>query len=742
MRTPHFAALAALLGLGLVVAAYLTRLHLDLFYGAAVGEAICDFAGFSCSTVNAAPESEIFGIPQALLAIPTYLVALGLGAWSWRRQDRGAARLLGLIGLLTVAYSAWLAWLSATVIGAWCLFCILLYAVNLGFAAIGLLAGRGGRPGAGHLLVSAGATLVLGALAWGAYDQARSRLVAESAAAVLELAPATATATSASETRKLRLGTRREGVEIPSGVPVKGPASAPVRIVEYSDFQCPFCRRLQAGLRQLGEEYPQQVRVAYVHFPMNTDCNDTGLKKSMHPAACTAAVAASCAQQQDRFWEMHDWLFEHQAELGRPSYEAGASALGLDLARFRSCLDDPAMFAEVRRQAATGGPIGVGGTPTFFVNGRLMSGGQPIEVLRAVVEAELAGQEGALELEVAVGTELIGPVSGGPAVEVGGVAVDRYEASLDGGRALSRAGAPSARGLSWFEARDACAAAGRRLCTEAEWLAACTGAAPKDADGDGIYSNDEILGAKYGYGDLRRDGACADSRNPDDPGEVLSGNHPRCTTPAGLYDMVGGVKEWVGLSADTAAVKGGSYSSGESARCGYYRDDLAPETRDAATGFRCCEGPAEVPVATPGREVGKALGELELPLLDGGSLRTESLRGRPLILNFWASWCAPCKKELPMLAKLYEAHKASGLELVAVSVDTDEAALRAWLAAHALPFPIARDPGGRLLDSFTRRGVPTTLWIKRDGSIRLRTVGVPPGKEKRLEELVRELVEG
>jgi hypothetical protein len=97
-----------------------------------------------------------------------------------------------------------------------------------------------------------------------------------------------------------------------------------------------------------------------------------------------------------------------------------------------------------------------------------------------------------------------------------GRTIDAFEASLDGSKAVSRPGVEPARNVSWFEARDACEASGRRLCTEKEWLAACTGTAPVDEDRNGILSDDPILGRKYGYGEDRHAGACADSRAPDD----------------------------------------------------------------------------------------------------------------------------------------------------------------------------------------------------------------------------------
>jgi len=749
--------------LGLGVSVYLSHLHVELFYGSGVAESLCDLGnGFNCSAVNGSPESEIFGIPQSVLAVPAYVVAGVLGVAGGR--SRGSRYAIGLAGLalLAVLYSARLAWISATVIGAWCLFCMVLYAVNLALLGLGAW-GSGLRPAAlarelmalpARAPALVGGMVLAGGLAFGAtwlgYDHVRKGVAEEAAAAAVatpKTAPKTGEAQSGAQTKKVKLGVAKE-VRVPSGAPSRGPAKARVTIVEFSDFQCPFCKRLEGNLRQLLSEYPDDVRIVYAQYPMNLDCTKAPLKKSMHPEACRAAAASVCAGKQGKFWEMHDALFDAQADLGPKKYRALAAALSLDSEAFSVCLDDPDTQAAILADTEAGAATGATGTPTFFVNGRELSGAQPIEVLRAVVDAELAGNKAALDLDVAVGTETTGAVAAAaaavPVPGVDGVRIDAFEASMDGGKAASRPAVEPARSVSWYDGKAACEAAGKRLCTEKEWLAACSGAAPVDADHNGVYSDDDQAGRKYGYEGDRLSGVCADSRNPDAVGELLTGNHPKCGTPEGVYDLVGGVKEWVGLTPATAATKGGSYSSGDSARCGYYRDDVAPDSKDPATGFRCCEGRADpsAPEVRAGRDVGEKLDALTLDLLDGGTLKTRSLAGHPAIVTFWASWCGPCQKEMPALAKLYDTYKDKGLQVVGISVDTDEGKLRAWLGAHAMPFPIARDPGGKLLDTFTNRGLPTTLWVKKDGSIRLRTTGVPPGGDKRLGELVDELLGG
>jgi protein-disulfide isomerase len=161
-----------------------------------------------------------------------------------------------------------------------------------------------------------------------------------------------------------------------------GPATAAVTIVEFSDFQCPFCRISAERLANLRAEFPTTVAVVYRHFP---------LKSHLHAAA--AAVAAECAGEQGKFWEMHGVLFGRQAELGEISWLDLADQAGIsDLSLFRSCLDEQSGIAAVKRDSADGERLGVRGTPTLLVNGRRIQGVPPSDSLRAyVIEALAAG---------------------------------------------------------------------------------------------------------------------------------------------------------------------------------------------------------------------------------------------------------------------------------------------------------------------------------------------------------------
>jgi len=142
-----------------------------------------------------------------------------------------------------------------------------------------------------------------------------------------------------------------------AGRPFKGPEDAKVTVVEFSDFQCPYCSRAAGPTKELVEAN-EDVKVYFLHFPL-----------SFHKQAMPAALAAECAHQQDKFWEMHDKLFDNQSALDSGKYAAWAEEIGLDKAKFEKCMADPKTEARVKADMAMGQEAGVGGTPSFYING-------------------------------------------------------------------------------------------------------------------------------------------------------------------------------------------------------------------------------------------------------------------------------------------------------------------------------------------------------------------------------------
>jgi protein-disulfide isomerase len=163
-----------------------------------------------------------------------------------------------------------------------------------------------------------------------------------------------------------------------SSAPTKGDASAPVTVVVFSDFQCPFCARGAGVMKAVADKYGDKVRFAFKHQPL-----------PFHQQARLAAAASLAAAEQGRFWAFHDALFAHQSELDRAGLEKRATEAGMDLARFRAALDAPATEAQIAADQAEATRLGVTGTPTFFINGRRLMGAQPVEAFVAAIDEEL-----------------------------------------------------------------------------------------------------------------------------------------------------------------------------------------------------------------------------------------------------------------------------------------------------------------------------------------------------------------
>jgi protein-disulfide isomerase len=162
--------------------------------------------------------------------------------------------------------------------------------------------------------------------------------------------------------------------------PFWGPADAPVTIIEFSDFQCPYCARfVTQTLPQIKQEYEGKIRFVFRDFPLS----------QLHENAEKAAEASECADDQGKFWEYHDKLFNSQSALDVASLKSYASQLGLDTGAFDQCLDSDKYAQEVQKDLQDGDSYGVTGTPAFFVNGLLVVGAQPFATFKAAIDAAL-----------------------------------------------------------------------------------------------------------------------------------------------------------------------------------------------------------------------------------------------------------------------------------------------------------------------------------------------------------------
>ncbi len=170
----------------------------------------------------------------------------------------------------------------------------------------------------------------------------------------------------------------------PGNAPAKGPRNAPVTIVEWSDFQCPYCGRAQPALKQIMDQYAGKVRLVWKNQPL-----------SFHPNAMPAAEAAMAAYElggSDKFWKMHDKFFENQGQLSPAFYEQVAKEIGLDVPKWKAAVESRSGLATIQADMTAGGAVGANGTPTFFINGRRLVGAMPFESFKAIIDAELSNK--------------------------------------------------------------------------------------------------------------------------------------------------------------------------------------------------------------------------------------------------------------------------------------------------------------------------------------------------------------
>jgi protein-disulfide isomerase len=168
-------------------------------------------------------------------------------------------------------------------------------------------------------------------------------------------------------------------VTIPTaGSPFRGPADAPMTLVEFSDFQCPYCSIAVAKLDAVLDAYPGKIKLVFKQFPLDT-----------HPQASLAAAAAIAAHHQGKFWPMHDAMFAHRRELSRANILALAKNVGVDMKRFEADLDSPETKKTIAKDTEDGDRAGVEGTPSVYINGRKYNGALDLPAIRNVIDGEL-----------------------------------------------------------------------------------------------------------------------------------------------------------------------------------------------------------------------------------------------------------------------------------------------------------------------------------------------------------------
>ncbi|HVN83658.1 MAG TPA: thioredoxin domain-containing protein [Candidatus Binatia bacterium] len=345
----------------------------------------------NCDVVLTSQYAKLLGFPVAGWAGAYYALLAGLAAIAWRgggsgapaaavRTARRAASWAFALASFGLVFSGYLAVIALGVLGAVCLMCGALYLVGAGVwltswrlrRALVFEPARRARASQRSdrwvMWAAAGLTaaVLLGA-GWEAFGPRAHGLTAEE---VAQKRP-----------DFYRWYLAQPVVSVPPDAGRElGPASAPITIVSYSDFECGHCAALAHSLHETLPRYRGQVRVVFHHFPLDRACNPS-LKTEIHRRACRAAIAAECAAQQERFWPYHDLLFDNQQRLEDADLVAYADKVGLDRAHFEACLAGAAAREQVEHDVQSGVGLGVESTPTVFINGRRIKGALDPELM-------------------------------------------------------------------------------------------------------------------------------------------------------------------------------------------------------------------------------------------------------------------------------------------------------------------------------------------------------------------------
>ncbi len=757
---------------GIGVAVWLTdiKLGFELSTGFDAGCAIGE--GFGCRAALTSSYSTVFGIPSSVLAMPTYvvLIVLALFGLSKAHPERARRALSYGIGILTLVccYSLFLLYTLLFTLGEICPWCVTNHVMHFVVLALFFTARRGGlkapyaealsglasfkQPalGAALALVLGGGAALLGYnMAHESALEARQAVIAEQfdaagggAASTNDTqkvdagaSPATATR-PAREPKLLDAGYDYHAFDIGADDYVSGPMDAPVTIVAIKDFECGFCRHLTNQMKPLKKKYKDKVRVVFKHFPMNADCNYRMGSSRMHEGACRSAYTAHCAHEQGKFEAMQDMLYNNFKKFSDEQLAGYAAKVGLDMDKYKECLASDRPKAKIKEDVKLAAKLRINGTPRVYINNRMVTGSTATDVLDYYVQMAIKHPEPPAALTAVKPTEST-PSMVKMATSKGDFWIDAFEASVDAdGTALSVPGVLPAR-ASWFEAKAACEKAGKRLCSQEEWVSACIGQPAVDHGNNGLFINGPVQGRLYPYGSYFEEGACrvSEDKHKGKPGKT--GSKPRCRTAEGVYDLAGNAYEWIGVDSTKAAQIGGDYRGKTGATCRRRATTYGAGIKNKTTGFRCCAD-TEKKVAAKASDVaatsvtsivGKTVpDDLVLAGYKGGKLEPKSFEGKVTYLTFFASWCGNCRKQMPAIKDWQKEWGDKGFQVVAINVDRDPKKGKVYIDQLDPNFQVALDPEARSMSDFDIDAMPTSFIIDQKGVIKHRVLGYRKGE--------------
>ncbi len=388
--------------LGLVASLLLTQLHYKSGGMGLDERSFCHVSDFlDCDTVLMSRYSTIASIPNSEIGILYYLLVVIGTLYAWFSAHRRATlSFLFISSLFSVVYSVIMAYLSIFKLGVLCLLCFTTYVASLflmvlfpkaleiryrdipGFIIqyIKSIFGKSGGELHPRLLFHLVVTIIFFVAGLGFFRGLNPEIHRTHAEIPKE------------DYLSFFYSLPKKDLHLPER-PYWGNKAGPVEILIFSDFQCPFCRRAAFTLKPYLQEYRDKVHFIYMNYPLDNACNPA-MTHPMHPTSCLAAKAALCAYKEGKFWDFHDQIFENQKRLSRPTLLEISKILGLDTAKFETCLVSDEVTNLLKEDIDKGNQLEVRGTPSIFINGRSFRDWLDPKRLRTVIESEILRPSG------------------------------------------------------------------------------------------------------------------------------------------------------------------------------------------------------------------------------------------------------------------------------------------------------------------------------------------------------------
>ncbi|HPB49836.1 MAG TPA: thioredoxin domain-containing protein [Myxococcota bacterium] len=347
--------------------------------------------GINCTSVALSDYSTVLNTPVAVWAVAGYLFAAFLaGMTALRRKVDFGLGFLFIFGCIFTVVSIWLIVLMAFVIHSLCILCLAIDIINLTFLGMSIFAVRTADKRIGRAISDDFISLIRHPLRFLVLCIAGFGVLGAAAFVGPRLMPKDSTSMPHADSRLAgqqcsgedghMVAEVQRGVS-PDGHPWVGSANPSIEIHEFTDYECPFCRKAHMMVRQMVSTTPG-VRVYHRHYPLDNACNPS-IAEPFHARACELSRAAVCAQEQGRFWEMNDLLFQQSDEIRKDETPVSelAARLELDPEKFACCMTDETRFAVMKADIDEGIRLGLKGTPAFIINGNVYYGKIPPEVL-------------------------------------------------------------------------------------------------------------------------------------------------------------------------------------------------------------------------------------------------------------------------------------------------------------------------------------------------------------------------